>query len=141
MILSPEVESELARLGARVERLGTSVQGAERLPPEIEALLFGIRWPNGAEYTTHSNAPRTLRLIRFNIVHWLTPDDVSIADQYERRIVGFAHADGGNMIVAVDVDDSEASNPVVYILDHDDPEQQLSSLYHLSDFLSWLERS
>jgi hypothetical protein len=45
-------------------------------------------------------------------------------------------ADGGNYIVAIDLNDPDPSNPRVYVMDHDDPEQELGDGVKLSDFLA-----
>jgi hypothetical protein len=47
-----------------------------------------------------------------------------------------AMADGGNYILAIDLNDPDPSNPKVYSMDHYDPEQCLGDGVRLSDFLT-----
>jgi hypothetical protein len=47
-----------------------------------------------------------------------------------------AMADGGNYILAIDLNDPDPSNPKVYSMDHYDPEQILGDGVSLSDFLA-----
>lgn len=47
-----------------------------------------------------------------------------------------AMADGGNYILAIDLNDPDPSNPKVYLMDHYDPEQVLGDGVKLSGFLA-----
>lgn len=57
-------------------------------------------------------------------------------DRGDKVLAGFAYADGGNYILTIDISDENLSDPHVYKLDHDDPDQRISGYdVRLSQFL------
>lgn len=137
-ILAEQIYSEAERLGARLgppRRLPKSLQDC----PELIAELYrNFEWPKRRQYDAAKLKPVALRAVSFSVPQAL-PTDVTVPGAGNMRLFAFGITDGGNGILLLDGDDRQQADPKVYVLDHESPEDGLSSLGKLSKLLRQLQ--
>jgi hypothetical protein len=137
--LAPEVLAQIARLGGRAPAdpaPGKDTINGRALPPATRQLL-AVKWPP-ATYASRGDRGRQVWLVQFGMSWWVDPEEIAVADRGDRPLVAFGQTDGGNYLLALDLDDPNPADPLIYQLDHDDPDQTLAAEARLSAFLQAL---
>jgi hypothetical protein len=135
-LLSPSVVAEIHRLGGKWEPPSAEEPrqiDSHEIPEAIWQFLYEIHWPQRT-YRSSEQSSVSVWDLSFFIVGWLE-DDVAIKNRNNRPLVYFGMADGGNYYLILDIDDANPSDPYVYKIDHDDPDQCLYDWLTLSGFL------
>jgi hypothetical protein len=134
-LLSPSVMTEIDRLGGKWEPPSTEEPrqiNGHQIPEAIWQFLYEIRWPQRT-YCSSEQSSLSVWDMSFFCCGWL--EDVTIKNRNDRSLVYFGMADGGNNYLILDIDDANPSDPDVYKVDHDDPDQSLYDWLTLSGFL------
>lgn len=131
------VQSRLTRLGAT---LPTDWDEPAQLEghdlPEPLRQLACVKWPKEVTYKNEDIDQPWVWGLEVGGLAWLDTNEIGVEHDGPLAILGIA--DGGNVFIVVRMDDPDPTDPVVYQVDHDDPEQTLFGDVRLSTFLASL---
>ncbi len=157
--LSAAVIEEIQRLGGTVadEAQPLDLDGIPA-PEPIRQFLADVTWPGGTTYSDkNTDDPRVRKVNIGNVrlfaeqdfeeigmdLDYLEEDGMNMcpwADKFNDILVLFGLADGDKSLLMLDLEDDDPTDPQVYRLDHNDPDQFFDDLQGeaLSAFLKRL---
>jgi hypothetical protein len=157
-LLCPLVLEEIHRLGGKWELPSSSSSSpvvaaaaevqeessfyeinGHQVPLPMGQFLFEIQGLTKTYKSCYESSGRSVWGLTMGSAFWLPEKDVPIANRNDRKLVCFGMADGGNYYMVLDLDDSDPTDPQVYNVDHDDPDQRLYNGVTLREFLGELE--
>ena len=137
MPLSDAVLSQLVRLGATLPTSWnepTHLDGHEL--PEPFRQLACVTWPQGVSYQNDSTHRVWVWMLALGALAAFDMSEVGGSHEGPLAILG--DADGGNYWILLRIDDPDPSDPIVYKVDHSEPDDELYGDVPLSSFLESL---
>lgn len=137
--LAPAVIEQIQRLGGKLRpRKKSKIVIDNFLAPEAIALWYTnslITFPR-KNFATNEDENNSYWVWNLCFEWPCSCKEFPAEDKEGKFLSVIAMADGGNYILAIDLNDPDPSDPTVYMMDHYDPEQYLGDGVKLSDFLT-----
>lgn len=143
-MLSVDIRVEVERLNGRfvpVNFFAPPMLGGKVVPEPMKQFLYDVQWPPQQEYESDEESDLWVWLVELGVVGWLDMEELGLEGVNGRCFVTFGLTDGGNYLLLLDLDDPNPTDPQVYKIDHDDPEQIVRPRLPLSRFLGLLKWS
>jgi hypothetical protein len=136
-ILRKSIYRTAANLGARIDQGRDLPKSIKRCPGFIAEFYKYIIWPKRQTYDAPSFEPVELEQVSLEGLQQV-PKTLTIQGSEGMDLFGIGKYDGGNWLLLFDGNDKKPSDPTVYSVDHEIPEESLENMGRLSDFLSML---